>query len=149
MWQVDIDDAADVARIAGPGDVVLIPERTALALAVTDAKIAQVSPRSLYTGALHDHPDGYAEERMRLQSFADNRLSRMAWATLPADIRLLGVDLVCVRPTSAVRNDDLATAAATFLRDHGFNAVLHGRQLVCYVHRPGGQPPDDPVRAIG
>lgn len=148
MWQVDIDDAADVARITGPGDVVLIPERTALALAVTDAKVAQVSPRALYTGALHDHPGGYAEERMRLQSFADNRLDPLAWATLQADIRLLGVDLVCVRPASAVRNDDLAAAAATFLHDHGFTAVLHGRDLVCYVQRPGGQPPDDTVRAL-
>jgi hypothetical protein len=123
-----IADAHMVLPHTRPGDLVLAPTGLSQTLLVLSGQITTVSPRPFFTRALAAAPGMHAAARLRLQRFA--QLGIGPPPALPArapqlrgDLRLLGVDLVCLgRPNVTGR---------AMLRTLGWRPVAHTHHTGC------------------
>jgi hypothetical protein len=108
-----------------PGDIVLAPTGLSQTLLVLSGRITTVSPRPFFTRALAGAPGMHAAARLRLQSFAQLGVGPPPARAprLRGDLRLLGVDLVCIgRPNVTAR---------AMLRKLGWHPVAHTHHTAC------------------
>jgi len=125
---------------ARPGDVVLAPRATSLALLEPSGSVVVVDPNDRYVRALRGLRGAFEQERLLLERFAGWGLAPLAGAlgTARAERRIeralrdLRVDLACVRPQE--------TGARALLARDRFVPVGGAGGLAC-LRRPAGPVP--------
>lgn len=134
-WKFDEPDRQIVDMIvehSRPGDVVVLPEQTAWALASLQLRVRAVTTRGFYTEALSAEPGFHAETRLRLLAFADNHYVPADLAELRGDLRQLGVDMVCLRRPEQLANPEFTETAEEMLREIGYGPVAETWLMRCY-----------------
>jgi hypothetical protein len=101
----EVQDARAILARVRPGDVILAREGLSQTLLVMSGDVTTVSPRGFFTTAMAAFPAAHAPERRRLERFAMHGVqhplgspaARRERRVVRADLRIVGVDLACVR----------------------------------------------------
>jgi hypothetical protein len=122
-----LTDARAVMPHTRPGDVVLAPKVLSQTLLILSGELTTVSPRGFFTRALADVPAVHAAARRRLQHFVvfglPARAGRDRVRALREDLRVVGVDVVCLRRSHVT--------ARRLLTSFGFRRVSLTRAMAC------------------
>jgi hypothetical protein len=112
---------------ARPGDLILAPRGLSQTLLIFSGRITTVSPRGFFTSALSDVPRMHVRRRQHLEHFvrfgvrhAPPRRRR----EIRRDLRVVGVDLVCLRHGGGGYSRRL-------LARFGYRKVLNAHGVAC------------------
>jgi hypothetical protein len=110
-----------------PGDLILAPRPLSQTLLIASAAVTTISPRRFYTSALEGARGAHPRKRLRLQRFAADGLGpRQRPLAILRALRVLGVDVACVRELHVSSPQLLAGARYRFLlRSHGIWCARH------------------------
>jgi hypothetical protein len=120
--------ARAILRHTRPGDLILTTHPLSQTLLILGGDITTVSPRGFFTRALSDVPAMHVARRKRLQHFVARGVpfppaSRARRRTLRRDLRIVGVDLVCL-PRFRVY-------ARQLVGSFGFRPAVRTRGVAC------------------
>ena len=126
---VTVTAAREILSRSEPGDVVLAPSSLSQTVLIMSPDVTTVSPRVFYTLALRDEPGAHVEERIRLQSIVEPRITEIGRVKALDDpsveraLAVVGVDLACVENQRAHSLESL--------KEIGFSPAFTGAGLTC------------------
>ncbi|MGI8523001.1 MAG: DUF6077 domain-containing protein [Nocardioides sp.] len=126
-WQRSHGSRAMAARAiaaAGPGGVVLAPDSLSITVAVTTTEVKTVAPRDYYMHYLRDDPRFHYRERLDLLHLV-NHTTPWRGLDLARDLRVVGVDVACLRLPDVRRAAALEGAGFGPLATNGSYRCLH------------------------
>jgi hypothetical protein len=128
-WQRPPGNRTMAARVLAetrPGDLVAAPKDLSTTLAITSTDVFTVAPATYYLAYLEGQPGFHAGQRRIVARFV-NDIGNPRPATVRRALRVLQVDIVCVKADSGGRYGDL--------RRFGFTPVARSTDFRC-LRRP-------------
>jgi hypothetical protein len=120
--------ARAILRHAHRDDLILAPRSLSQTLLILSGRVTTVSPRGFFTSALSDVPAMHVKRREKLAHFARFGLrpvpaSRFIRREIRGDLRVVGVDMACLRPNHVY--------SRRLLGQWGWRRVVHAHGIVC------------------
>ncbi|MGH3328932.1 MAG: DUF6077 domain-containing protein [Streptomycetales bacterium] len=122
--QASVDDARQILNRAWPGDTILAPGQLKVTLAVMSAQTQLVDVRGYYTRWLRNVPGAHAERRLYLRKFSNGWLGPGRLEAVPRGLKVLDVEIACVRPH--------LSAASRVLQGAGYTPMVRTPTIRCY-----------------